>query len=128
MFDNDDKFKRSPIKQVRPATRLHYTITPIGGAKDLEAWKAQKIVDEVKWQEAQTVGRADRRANAMAVVSGTKPAMPVSFEEKRELLFLNRKRALPENRRSEYLPYQPVIIRKSFISKVTSWIFQTLFN
>ncbi len=128
MFDNDDKFKRSPIKQVRTAVKLHYTITPIGGAKDLATWKAQQKVDEDKWQVSQSAKRFERRANAIAVVGGDKAAMVAPVEEQKETRYLDSKRAVPDARKDEYLPYQPVIIKKSFIDKVTSWISQALFN
>lgn len=69
-----------------------YTVTSIGGAKELAEWKANRCRIEAAYQEAQTGARTERRQNAVSIVNGGSPARELTEIEKAELIHVTSRR------------------------------------
>lgn len=68
MFDNNDD-DSNPTLSEKPKVQLHYTVTPIGGAKELATWKASRKDEEDRWQARQDLIRAKQRIEAINIVA-----------------------------------------------------------
>lgn len=85
-------------------TKLHYTITPIGGKEDLVKWKAERVKIEEEWQLAQEPKRAERRAKAISGVSNQDAVKDLTEVEKKEISWLKSLRKTDVNRSNHSQP------------------------
>jgi len=122
MFSDDFQVPRHPkpfgYYRKKQQAKLHYTVTPIGGAKELEDWKAAQAQRQVelaaisaaKFEEAKTVGIG-------YIMSRPMSSLPLTEMEKAEIEWLkNRDRVvlLPP------MP-QPQAPKKSLSTKFKDW-------
>lgn len=113
MFFKDDDFESPGLVQEVPKTKLHYTITPIGGPEALALYMEAKAEAEEKWQAEQAVWREKAHANAIKVVAEERAAMDPSYEETKETAYLDKyisvRRATQKERSAcvdAFKPYQ----------------------
>ncbi len=81
---------------VRKAQKYtHYTIDPIGGEKELKAWRDYQALKEAQWQKEQEAFRAKRKTEAEAIVRMDKKATTIFEHEDAESRYIDYRAGKP---------------------------------
>lgn len=77
--------KQVPVEHKQEQVKLHYTVTPIGGKKDLKEWKVeQKRLEEV-YQVKKVIKDQQVKAESVAIIMQEKKPRELTRDELSEI-------------------------------------------
>jgi hypothetical protein len=113
--------------------RLPYTVTVLGGKKELEDWRAQRDAFDEEWYNYKEAKTRALKAAAQKLVE-LQEGRKLTYEERKEIEFFNSYNILISLIKSEkttkdspkfiFLSQKPL----TFCDKIKSWFWQTLQN
>lgn len=84
-FYREQKFLQEQPREVRQIKKnLPFTVTDIGGAKELAAWKVAKAEKQQKWDDGRAARYASAKQRAVDVIQGKQASIDPQAEVEKQ--------------------------------------------